>query len=384
MDGGFWQAGGLSAEDSRERLTYYRAVFPGALLALLIPLLIQRAAPYMTPYDSFAVPVMLAVFGVLSALVWLRLSLHLVEPLLLASVNLFLVLRLAFTLAAPQVTSPSAELGVTLPWMMLALFANAWIWLGRPGLLLNVGTVFAMSLCVLAWWPAALPSPERQHLSLTLVQLLLASATVVTGQLVIARRHASLTLETRRARRDADLDSLTTLPNRRALTEQLNLRSARPGGLLAVALIDVDHFKAVNDQYGHARGDDVLKSVGLSLRGQLGNRGVVGRYGGEEFLCLLDVRDEQEARRLCEGLRLRVSAQPLHGVPVTISVGLALCESPVHPLPVLEAADAAMYRAKAQGRNCVQLTVMLRPSPDGTPAQPEGRWRPEGAGSPLN
>lgn len=384
MDGGFGQAEGLRTREGQERLAAYRGAFPAALLVLLVPLLIHWAEPYLLPYDGIAVPALLGVFAVLSALVWLRAWLHLVEPLLLASVTLFLVLRLAFTLAAPGVTSPAAELGTTLPWTMLALFANVWIWPGRRGLLLNLGMVFAMALCVLAWWPSALPSPERQQLSSTLIQLLLASATVVTGQLSLLRRQAVQRLETRRAMRDASLDSLTTLPNRRALGELLNRRAAAPHGLLAIALIDVDHFKSVNDQHGHARGDDVLRSVALSLRGYLGTRGVVGRYGGEEFLCLLDARDDQEARQLCEGLRQRVSALPVHGLAVTISVGLALCETPVHPLSMLEAADAAMYRAKAHGRDCVQVTVMVRPQADASPAPGTPRWPAEQPGPGLN
>ena len=163
----------------------------------------------------------------------------------------------------------------------------------------------------------------------------------------------------------AFLDGLTGLFNRRSLDQRLDeewRRGQRSGQPLAVAMIDVDHFKLYNDHYGHGPGDECLKAVGAALKSSVKRPGdLVARYGGEEFCLMLPESDLDAARVVAEQARLAVSALALpHAASltaphVTISVGVATAvpqvDSSVEAL--LKQADASLYRAKQAGRNRV-------------------------------
>ena len=151
-------------------------------------------------------------------------------------------------------------------------------------------------------------------------------------------------------------DALTGLPNRRAMADALEAaaRTREPGRPVCVALLDLDHFKSINDVHGHASGDRVLAAVGALLREHLGGHGMAARYGGEEFVALLPGMDAQAAMKLCEALRAAVGTLAL-GFPVTISIGMAMLRGNESADQALVRADAALYRAKANGRNRVEL-----------------------------
>ncbi|MBB2748790.1 UNVERIFIED_ORG: diguanylate cyclase (GGDEF)-like protein [Microbispora rosea subsp. rosea] len=138
------------------------------------------------------------------------------------------------------------------------------------------------------------------------------------------------------------------------------VRAQRTGDALALVLVDIDHFKKVNDTYGHLVGDQVLAQVAATLRTQLREYDVVGRFGGEEFVVLLPGADAHEARRVAERLRTRVGRMVVPAeqatVTVTVSAGVAIMN--VHGedlIELLAAADLALYRAKELGRDRVCL-----------------------------
>jgi diguanylate cyclase (GGDEF)-like protein len=138
-------------------------------------------------------------------------------------------------------------------------------------------------------------------------------------------------------------------------------RAVRTSTPLAVALVDIDHFKLVNDTYGHLVGDRVLRAVSDSLRGQLRGYDLAGRFGGEEFILLLPQAREQDARNVAERLRTHIAAleipvddspECLTFVRLTISVGVASLDGVSRELTdLMAAADAALYYAKETGRN---------------------------------
>lgn len=172
-----------------------------------------------------------------------------------------------------------------------------------------------------------------------------------------ARTHA-------RALDEAATDPLTGLANRRALELRLRQefrRAQRSGQPLSVLILDVDHFKYVNDRYGHAAGDAVLVRLAEIVKGQLRGFDLVARYGGEEFVVLLPGIGGTSARTVAERIRHAVAGTALvlpdgRELGVTISIGLACypdCASGTEEM--LQRADQALYAAKAAGRNCVVL-----------------------------
>ena len=159
----------------------------------------------------------------------------------------------------------------------------------------------------------------------------------------------------------AATDGLTGLPNKRAVTDALKrtfAQAATTKAPLALLLLDLDHFKQVNDQRGHAVGDQVLANVGATLRGVLRVRDFAGRNGGEEFAVLLPDTEIDAALEIAERVRAAVAEISLPGtdVSVTASIGVAGFPGQASTLDRLERlADAALYLAKRQGRNRVEL-----------------------------
>ncbi|MGE8213400.1 MAG: diguanylate cyclase [Stenotrophomonas sp.] len=181
-----------------------------------------------------------------------------------------------------------------------------------------------------------------------------------------AMEQLSLALSNLRLRESLRLqsirDPLTGLYNRRYLEESLAREIARCGRRnfpLSVLMLDVDHFKQFNDTHGHAGGDAVLAAVGQLLSARLRGEDIACRYGGEEFTVILPESDSTDAHRYAEELRLAISqlAVPFSGKPlpsVTASIGLATYPTDgVVGLTLLRKADAALYRAKRNGRNRV-------------------------------
>lgn len=161
-------------------------------------------------------------------------------------------------------------------------------------------------------------------------------------------------------RQKALIDPLTGLPNRAAWTERLEQAVAlrqEDGSELLLAMLDLDHFKSINDSYGHLAGDKVLKIIANELRKRLRPMDFMARFGGEEFVMLIPHTSMIEGVRLVETLRAAVEACPFHfkgqRVTITISIGLAGFRGGERSELVLKRADEALYRAKAAGRNRV-------------------------------
>ena len=165
----------------------------------------------------------------------------------------------------------------------------------------------------------------------------------------------------RRVASQAAVDSLTGLANRRTLDEELALewrRADRVGDSLAFVLLDLDDFKAVNDNHGHQAGDAVLRAVGEILGAGVRHVDLAGRYGGEEFALILPETDLPGALKLAERIRIRLqttavelpSGESLHA---TASFGVAVNDELTAAEQLVAAADEALYAAKAAGKNCV-------------------------------
>ena len=183
--------------------------------------------------------------------------------------------------------------------------------------------------------------------------------TGVASQAAIAIRHAQLF---QAQEENALTDELTKLPNRRALAQrflQEMQRARRHHKAIAFLMIDLDHFKQVNDSYGHLNGDAVLAELATLLTAAARESDVCARYGGEEFGIILHETTETGARTLAERIRAKVAAATFPGgLKLTISIGVAATAEPALFTSLMERADQALYAAKQNGRNQVRVADM--------------------------
>ena len=235
------------------------------------------------------------------------------------------------------------------------------VWFALPAVTLGfrfeprgmvVGTVYVIAAFLAA---AVIPDPQAawdQRQLLIAIAALIISTVILTGALVESDRAH---------RRRSTLDSLTGLFNRNALEQRLAELDGQPcepleGLSHAFLLCDLDHFKRVNDQFGHAAGDAVLQDVAYTMRAALRAGDSIYRVGGEEILVILPGAGHEDALEIAERLRIAVRERRPVGVPVSLSIGAAVAEPDlVDCEDLLARADAALYAAKAGGRDLVYI-----------------------------
>jgi diguanylate cyclase len=175
--------------------------------------------------------------------------------------------------------------------------------------------------------------------------------------------NAQLAAALKQVREMSEKDELTGLHNRRSILAQFTeerARFARGGLAFGVAMLDIDHFKQVNDRFGHAKGDEVLRVFARVAAGRLRSTDRIARFGGEEFLVLLiNTPEEPAVKQAVERLRHAVEQHDWSDVgadvKVTCSIGVTMSRAGESAADMLERADAALYRAKSGGRNTVRV-----------------------------
>jgi diguanylate cyclase (GGDEF)-like protein len=201
----------------------------------------------------------------------------------------------------------------------------------------------------------------RLVLKLTTLDIALATEVYHRSQIQdLDRSLKHLELERKSLRRQLDQDALTGVSSRTSLLRELQdsiERASKTGQPLVVIMADLDHFKTINDKQGHLVGDRVLKEVAARVKAALREFDLVGRYGGEEFVILLEDTSTHTAHQIAERIRLRINSEPIHAggqeMQLTISQGLALCHQGDDTQSILRRSDQAMYKAKQAGRNCI-------------------------------
>jgi diguanylate cyclase (GGDEF)-like protein len=235
----------------------------------------------------------------------------------------------------------------------------ALMWFALPAVTLGVrfepwgmvvGTVYILVLFLIAT-VAVDPSAAADH-----SQTLIAAVALILSTVILS---GALVESDRAHRRRSTLDPLTGLFNRNALEQRLAELDGQPSneaeGLShALLLCDLDHFKRVNDQLGHAAGDAVLQDVAYVMRAALRAGDSIYRVGGEEILVVLPGADEADAVEIAERLRSAVRERRPVGVAVTVSIGIAVSQPEVvNTDDLVNRADGALYAAKASGRDTV-------------------------------
>lgn len=303
-----------------------------------------------------------------SALAWRMLPLNAVILLLIGMNILMVPLR-------PETLNTQLTAVITVTVTLYFFVPNRTPWIVAQNSLLSIGFVLA----ILYW--AEIP-PERVA-GIVLVELL---ANVI-GLLTLLRlnqlhrgQYASLQeahqanrlLQQEIAERErlesslrhlAQTDALTGLKNRRSfleVAEQALRQSQRTGAPLALCMLDIDHFKAINDNLGHAAGDAVLVQVAALCTHQLREQDLIGRYGGEEFIIALPNTDAEDAILIAERLRARIEQYRLGGIGealgLTVTIGISqLAEGEETLDAALQRADHALYEGKREGRNRLKV-----------------------------
>jgi diguanylate cyclase len=353
----------LFTADPLQRLRLQQALLATALMALSVLVFAYAAHVASTP-PLWVVAWALVSLGGMAAM-WAAIrsgvSRRWRDPSLTAPQMVFAITSgaVAYTLVGPL---RGATLPVVIVVLMFGMFQL------RPRMVSVVSVYALLAFGAAMAWKATTepevftPAVEWGHFAIL--------AAMLPAVSVLAARVARLRARDRRHRNEltqalsriqdlATRDELTGLVNRRhmaALLEQERQRSARSGRVFSVAMVDIDLFKAINDHYGHAIGDEVLRNIARQMPQALRSTDILSRWGGEEFVVLLAESPLGTARVGLERLRGRVAATPmahLSGVPIRITVSAGLAEhiagEPV--MTTLERADRALYEAKAQGRN---------------------------------
>lgn len=190
----------------------------------------------------------------------------------------------------------------------------------------------------------------------SLAQTLLIILSVITLMILALER------DERRSRLVSERDPLTNVRNRRSFVAEAEAMLSRQSAPAALLLFDIDHFKQINDTYGHAAGDKVLMEFSALLEGRMQSDWLLARIGGEEFACLIPNSGISEGADIAEAMRRAVerlhTAVDGRSVLVTVSIGVAATDEAAPSLdPLLAAADVALYQAKADGRNRVRRHV---------------------------
>jgi diguanylate cyclase (GGDEF)-like protein len=171
----------------------------------------------------------------------------------------------------------------------------------------------------------------------------------------LARTHAQLAAAHRRLAEKAARDDMTGMLNRESFFAALD-RSRRETDRGALLIVDADHFKAINDEFGHLTGDDALLLIAAAIRRGVRSGDVLGRIGGEEFCAFLAGADEREARHVAERIRrevelIRFRPADERTVPLTVSIGGTICGHGATVSDLMRGADRRLYQAKHGGRN---------------------------------
>jgi diguanylate cyclase (GGDEF)-like protein len=353
---------------SGEELTLRNLLLAGAL-AIVGIWWMEQANGRIAPWDRWAYPMMLLEFAASAAvLTWFPRWAKGVRVATVAAFNGYLAMCIHMGLFSQLAPVTMYQTFTNLYWLPLG-YGTAFVFLSKRtalalSLLMYAGIFGPILWCLhvgsqSATWPAELPAVLN---NVAVAQLVYVVLLLAISQL---RQNMRLTREHAEAMQQVAItDLLTGLPNRRGLAEHLAVGTAlarREAQSLSVMLIDVDHFKRVNDSHGHAAGDTVLVALAQLLVPLLRASDRIGRWGGEEFLVVVPATRLKTAADLADRLRKAVEAHAFNaGLKLTISVGVAECGMNDSVEQLLVRADTALYAAKQAGRNQVCTTASLR------------------------
>ena len=331
-------------------------------LAVGVIWMLETVHRVIAPWDRWAYPILIALFvGSALSIVLRPAWLMATKAVVLATINVYLVGSVHQVLFGTGGPLDMYKMATAMFWLPLC-YSGVFVFLPlRAALPAAVLTFLATFTPIGVAYLLGAPPRWGEGFATLAVNLALAQVTYF----MMLSAVAVLRSDARRSEARADLmrtlaatDVLTGLPNRRSLSEAMTGHMAlaeRGAQALSVMLIDIDHFKRINDRHGHAAGDAVLVQLAQLLRAELRSSDLVGRWGGEEFLVVAPATSISTVADLAERLRERVAGWAFdHGQPMSISIGVSQALPGDTMDSLLQRADRALYRAKRRGRNCVE------------------------------
>ncbi len=311
---------------------------------------------YVWPWTLSSVGGMVAVF----ALIRSGRVMHWRDPSLTLQQMLYAIL----CSAAGYCITGSAR-AVVIPILGVVLMFGMFGMTLRQVTVVGIYTLAAFGAASVYWMrhPAPGDPPGVEVAHLMIVSIMVAGVVLLTGRLHGMRERSrkqrtALSTALERIRELATRDDLTGCFNRRAMLERMaeeSLRCVRNGKTMCLVLLDLDHFKRINDVHGHAAGDIVLRGFAELTRTQLRATDVLGRWGGEEFLLMLGSTDLEQARQCVTRVLNKLASSRFElgsaVIAATSSAGLTQCSGGESIVAAIERADKALYQAKAAGRN---------------------------------
>jgi diguanylate cyclase (GGDEF)-like protein len=345
------------------RLRIYATVFPIGVAALSLITILENIEGLATPVERILHPLLAVLFGLFAVAVSLRRSL--LRPLEVISftiVSLYMLLELYRLLYESYAQHTTAGFATFPQWLPMVYFLGFLIFRTKSAIIVSIcflaAAVVPGAMYLLAFGPESLRFPEFR----ALIQVYLSHSIYIpllSGNSVLKERYMRAAMFAESMLRVANRDYLTKIDNRRYLEETLTLsieRARRYGRSLMVIVIDIDHFKRINDNYGHDVGDDVLIEMATLIREHLRTADSFGRWGGEEFLVIAPEIGISRAVLLAERLRTIIEHHSF-GIDqrLTASFGVTGYRAGDTVDSLVKRADIALYRAKQSGRNRVEL-----------------------------
>ncbi|WP_205747025.1 GGDEF domain-containing protein [Deinococcus sp. KSM4-11] len=328
-------------------------VYSGSAAYILYALLTSVIDPPGSFPVAYQIPKYWAALCALATIVAVASAPHRLKQVYLTTTIAYVVVALV---EVPRAVA-SGELPLHLAlWLTLNVLVSFVVFGARQGAVLNAASLCALLGVLLAHGPlAATPLADWVTAAIVMGVTGLGAFILMTFIENNLLQHEQDSEKLRAARQDA----VTDVYGRGAIEEELQYameHAQRINSPMSIIVTDIDHFKLVNDQHGHAFGDDVLRAVGKRLRRNVGGiGGMVGRWGGEEFIVVLPGVAKPDALVLAERLRREIGDTPLAGLPVTASFGVSSYRGTGDtPDQLFGRADMAMYEAKRAGRNAVR------------------------------
>lgn len=354
---------------SREH-SMLRALVLAGCVALVAIWAMEAWRGELAAFDRWAYPALLAALATCAAvLTWAPAHADVARVIAVASFNAYPPLALFQVLFNGDGVPDEYQLLTNLYWLPMA-YGTAFIFLTMRAAVILSATVYAATFGLILWhlhrgdmahWPAYL-TPMMSNLSVAQIVYIIVLLSVSRLRADYYRSEAKMEA----IRQVAATDPLTRLLNRRALTERLIANQSlvqRGTQPMSVILIDVDHFKQINDQGGHLLGDQVLVDLAERLQRELRAADSLGRWGGEEFLVLAPATRLDAAAELAERIRRAAAETPnVLQRNITLSLGVAECRHGEPLDDLIARADRALYAAKLAGRNRVCVEGEFSPS----------------------